>query len=390
MIVGVLGGGQLGRMLALAGYALGFRFRFLDPSPDAPAGQLGELVVGDFTDQKALERFRADLAIVTYELEQLPAASVRSLARHVPVYPPPQALEAAQDRYEEKTLFQHLGIPTPAFALVGSEAELRHAVDRIGLPAIVKTRHGGYDGKGQRVLRGQKDIRTAWEALAPAALVVEEFISFERELSLVAVRGRKGETAFYPLVENRHSNGILRLTLAPAPTLAPGLQTVAEDYAHRLLESLSYVGVLAVEFFECAARLLANEMAPRVHNSGHWTIEGAETSQFENHLRAMLGLPLGPTDALGSTGMLNLVGIVPDVARILEIGGAHLHLYGKRPAPGRKLGHVTFQNKHGAAALEVGLEQLRAVLGLGREPSEAVRFRSGRTERPQLPCGSDL
>lgn len=351
MIVGVLGGGQLGRMLALAGYPLGLRFRFLDPSPDAPAGQVAELVVADYADAAALERFRVGLDVVTYEFESVSAATVRELAPHVPVYPPPQALEVAQDRLHEKTLFQRLDIPTPRFAPVDSEADLRHALGELGLPAVLKTRRCGYDGKGQQVLRRHDDARAAWEALGKVPLLVEAFVPFERELSILAVRGRTGETAFYPLVDNQHHRGILRRSLAPAPGLTPQLQAQAERHARHILEEVGYVGVLAVEFFQHQGQLLANEMAPRVHNSGHWTIEGAVTSQFENHLRAVLGLPLGPTAALGRAVMVNFIGRVPPVEKVLSVPGAHLHLYGKTSLPGRKVGHVTLCNAPGADEL---------------------------------------
>ncbi len=232
---------------------------------------------------------------------------------------------------------------------------------QIGLPAVLKTRRFGYDGKGQMVLRTEADLPPAWDALGRQPLIVEGFVAFEREVSILAVRGRHGETAFYPLVENHHAEGILRLSLAPAPSLTRELQAQAQDYAARVLEALDYVGVLAIEFFERAGQLYANEMAPRVHNSGHWTIEGAETSQFENHLRAVLGLPLGSTVARGHSAMLNLIGVTPDPAAILAVPQAHLHLYGKSARPGRKLGHVTLRAES-ASALENGLAQLRPLI----------------------------
>jgi 5-(carboxyamino)imidazole ribonucleotide synthase len=364
MIVGILGAGQLGRMLALAGYPLGLRFRFLDPAAAPSAGQVAETITADFTDCSALERFRTGLSVATYEFESVPAEVVRSLARHVPLYPPPEALEVAQDRLAEKALFERLGIPTPPFAVVQSEADLRLALDRIGLPAVLKTRRGGYDGKGQTVLRRLRDTSSAWQMLGQAPLLVEGFVPFERELSILAVRGRTGKTLVYPLVENRHCQGILRQSLAPAPRLCQELQAQAEDYARRILEALGYVGVLAVEFFQHGGMLLANEMAPRVHNSGHWTIEGAETSQFENHLRAVLGLPLGSTAALGHCVMVNLIGAVPPVEQLLAVSGAHLHLYGKAPSPNRKLGHVTIRYPAGRDASETRWNQLLRVAGV--------------------------
>lgn len=341
MRIGVLGGGQLGRMLALAGYPLGLGFRFLEPASHAPVGILAELMRGDYDDPRALDDFANGLDRITYEFESIPIESVRELNRRVPVFPPPEALATAQDRLQEKELFNRLDIPTPPFAAIGSFADLETALDRIAPPAVLKTRRLGYDGKGQFVVRAACDARTAWNALGGVPALLESLVAFQREVSILAVRGCARESAFYPLVENHHENGILCLSLAPAPHLSSALQSHAEDYARRVMEALDYVGVLAIEFFECDGRLLANEMAPRVHNSGHWTIEGAETSQFENHLRAILGWPLGGTHAFGCSAMVNLIGTVPAIESIFAIQGAHLHLYGKLPRPGRKLGHVT-------------------------------------------------
>jgi 5-(carboxyamino)imidazole ribonucleotide synthase len=349
-------------MLALAGYPLGLRFRFLDPAPDAPAGQLAEHMAAAYADAAALERFAAGLAAVTYEFENVPVEVARLLERRAPVYPPPAALEAAQDRLVEKRFFQELGIATPPFAPVDTFAGLQAAVEQIGLPAVLKTRRLGYDGKGQRVLRDPSDVAPAWEALAGSPLILEGFVPFERELSILSARGRDGQVAFYPLVENHHRDGILRLSLAPAPGATPALQHQAEQIAVCAMEALDYVGVLAIELFEIGdrhqaigdrqalrsyrllpltSRLVVNEMAPRVHNSGHWTIEGAETSQFENHLRAVLGMPLGSTAPRGYSAMVNLVGALPEPAAVLAVPGAHLHLYAKQPRPGRKVGHIT-------------------------------------------------
>jgi 5-(carboxyamino)imidazole ribonucleotide synthase len=339
--LGVLGGGQLGRMLALAGAPLGLRFRFLDPSPAAPARHLGDFVDGAYEDPEALRRFVQGLDLVTYEFENVPVETARFLGQRVPVFPPPAALEAAQDRLAEKTLFRRLGIPTPAFVPVGSKAELKDAVADVGVPAVLKTRRFGYDGKGQVVLRHAEDADRAWDSLGGVPLILESFVPFDREVSVLAVRGRDGQTALYPLVENRHAGGILRLSQAPAPLLKPTLQAQAEQLAGSILDELGYVGVLAVELFEHDGRLLANEIAPRVHNSGHWTIEGAATSQFANHLRAVLGWPLGDTAVVGHAAMVNLIGSVPLAEAVLRLPGTHLHLYGKAPRPGRKLGHIT-------------------------------------------------
>jgi 5-(carboxyamino)imidazole ribonucleotide synthase len=341
--IGILGGGQLGYMLALAGYPLGLRFRFLDPSPEAPVGRIAPRVTGDFTDRAALQKFAHGLEVVTYEFENVPVDTVHFLAKKVSVFPPPRALEAAQDRLREKELFEKLGIATTEFASVPVAYDLDWAVKKVGLPAVLKTRRMGYDGKGQWILGTAEDVKTAKDGLPKLPFIVERFVPFTRELSVIAVRGKAGETAFYPLVENHHRNGILRLSLAPAPGVGPEIQKAAEDAARKVLESLNYVGILAIEFFESAGKLLANEMAPRVHNSGHWTIEGAVTSQFENHLRAICGLPLGSTTAIGASAMINLIGEVPDSAEVLAIPAAHLHLYGKEPRPARKLGHVTLR-----------------------------------------------
>ena len=343
MSIGILGGGQLGYMLALAGYPLGLRFRFLDPSPEAPVGRIAPRVTGDFSDRAALEKFAHGLEVVTYEFENVPVDAVHFLAKKVSVFPPPGALEAAQDRLREKQLFEKLGIPTTQFASVPAASDLDAALKKVGLPAVLKTRRMGYDGKGQWILKSQEDVRIAKEGLPRLPFIAERFVPFTREISVLAVRGKAGETAFYPLVENHHRKGILRLSLAPAPSVSPQIQRAAEEAARMVLESLNYVGVLAIEFFEHDGELLANEMAPRVHNSGHWTIEGAVTSQFENHLRAINGFPLGSTTAIGSSAMINLIGEVPQPAKVLAIPSAHLHLYGKEPREGRKLGHVTLR-----------------------------------------------
>jgi 5-(carboxyamino)imidazole ribonucleotide synthase len=348
-MIGVLGAGQLGRLLALAGYPLGQRFRFLDPAHEAPVKDLAEFLRADFTDAGALERFASGLEVVTYEFENVPVEVVRKLARHVPVYPPAAALEASQDRLAEKTFFQQLGIPTAPFVPVRTRADLERGVAEVGCPAILKTRRMGYDGKGQCPIREPAGIEQAWQTLAKsrkdgaadAGLLLEGFVRFDRELSQLAVRGSEGAMVFYPLVENHHAEGLLRLSLAPAPNLMPSLENLARAHATRILEALAYVGVLAIEFFQQGEQLIANEMAPRVHNSGHWTIEGADTSQFENHLRAILGLPLGSAEVRGPCAMLNILGELPASPQVLAVPGAHLHLYGKKPRPGRKIGHIT-------------------------------------------------
>ena len=390
MTIGILGGGQLGYMLALAGYPLGLHFRFFDPSPEAPVGRIASRVTAEFSDEAALEKFANGLELVTYEFENVPAAAVRFLAERVPVFPPPAALEAAQDRLREKHLFLKLGIPTTEFAPVADRQALDTAVKKVGLPAMLKTCRMGYDGKGQWLLRTAEDVAHAKNELPAAApstaerhghhtasandapreapreasFILERFVPFTRELSVLAIRARTGETAVYPLVENHHRGGILRLSLAPAPRLDPAIQRAAEEAARSVFDEFQYVGVLAIEFFEQDGRLLANEMAPRVHNSGHWTIEGALTSQFENHLRAVMGLPLGSTHAIGSSAMLNLIGELPDSADVLAIRDAHLHLYGKSPRASRKLGHITLR----AASAEQLASRLAELPGFFHRP----------------------
>lgn len=348
-------------MLALAGYPLGLRFRFVDPVAEAPAGQLAELVQGDYADEATLGRFTEGLELITYEFENVPVSTATRLAQRLPVYPPPAALEVAQDRLAEKTFFQGLGIPTPLFYAVQTQNDLLDGLERTGFPALLKTRRLGYDGKGQKLLHSPNDLETAWLQLGGQPLILEAFVPFERELSILAVRSRSGQVAFYPLVENHHEGGILCKSLAPAPATPARLQHEAERLALRVMEKLDYVGVLAIELFEVGGVLWANEMAPRVHNSGHWTIEGAETSQFENHLRAVLGLPLGSTAARGHSAMLNLIGQRPNTAQVLEIPGAHLHWYGKAVRPGRKVGHITLRAA-APDALEALLKRLEAAL----------------------------
>ena len=341
MTIGILGGGQLGYMLALAGYPLGLHFRFLDPSPEAPVGRIAHRVTADYLDEEALQKFAHGLEVVTYEFENVPVQAARFLAERTAVFPPLAALEEAQDRLREKRLFQKLGISTTEFVEIAKREEFETAVKHVGLPAILKTCQMGYDGKGQRLLRKREDVESAGFELQEPPLILEKFVPFTREVSIIGVRGRAGEIVFYPVVENHHRGGILRLSLAPAPNLTASLQQTAEEAARKVLEALDYTGALCMEFFEVEGKLLVNEMAPRVHNSGHWTIEGAVTSQFENHLRAILGLPLGSTAAVGYSAMVNLIGELPEADGVLMVPNSHLHLYGKTPRPGRKLGHVT-------------------------------------------------
>ena len=341
MRVGIVGGGQLGRMLAIAGYPLDIRCTTLDPARDSSASQVAPSIVGPYDDREALARLAEDADVVTYEFENVPVDGARFLMELAPLFPSADALEIAQDRVSEKVLFDDVRLPTARYEAVATPDQLRSAVDRVGTPALLKTRRLGYDGKGQAVFHDAVLAEDAWRAIGEVPSILEQVVDFARELSIIGVRGRDGSVAFYPLVENHHREGILRRSIAPAPDLTPELQALAESHARAVMDRLEYVGVMAIELFQLGDELLGNEIAPRVHNSGHWTIEGAETSQFENHLRAITGMPLGSTKVRGSSAMVNLIGTVPDTADIAAIAGAHLHLYGKEPRPGRKLGHVT-------------------------------------------------
>ncbi|MCK6448777.1 MAG: 5-(carboxyamino)imidazole ribonucleotide synthase [Planctomycetes bacterium] len=341
MKLGIVGGGQLARMLALAAHPLGVRVQALCARPEDSAGRVTSALFESGDRLRDLRSLAAESDVVTYEHENLDPHDLRSACESKPIGPPVRALELSQDRLLEKRFLRGLGIPVAAFVPVESREELECAVAMLGLPSILKTRRGGYDGRGQHLLRDDFDVSLAWSRLGGRPLVLEQLVSFDRELSLVVVRDRVGEVRCYPLVENVHVDGILRATLAPAADVDPRIQRLAEDYARRIVGALDYVGVLAIELFECGDELLVNELAPRVHNSGHWTIEGAETSQFENHVRAVCGLPLGSTRAHGTSVMLNLLGTLPPRDALLAIPGAHLHVYDKSEAPGRKLGHLT-------------------------------------------------
>jgi 5-(carboxyamino)imidazole ribonucleotide synthase len=342
MTVGVVGGGQLGRMLALAGYPLGLDFLFLDPSREAPAGRVAPVVHGEFTDPQLLQWLSRECEVLTFDWENLPAGALRKHARgaaRARICPPVAALAVAQDRVAEKRLFERLGIPTTRWRAVGSRPALARALRDIGLPGVLKTRRMGYDGKGQARIRSVEDAQNAWDALGKVPLLYEEWVPYDCEVSVIGARSTRGETVVYPLNGNVHVDGILRLTRAPFGRAA--WQRLATRYLTRCLEHFRYTGVLTIEFFVRNGHLIANEMAPRVHNSGHWTLEGCVTSQFENHLRAILGLPLGSTRPVGHSAMINLIGELPARERLLAFAGLHLHTYGKQPRPGRKLGHCT-------------------------------------------------
>jgi 5-(carboxyamino)imidazole ribonucleotide synthase len=341
MKIGILGAGQLARMIALAGYPLGLKFIVLDPSKDACSSQLADHLHGDYDDPALLAQLAEQSDVVTYEFENVPAKVAEFLAQRTKIYPPPAALQKAQDRLVEKSFFRELGIPTPDFMPVDNLEGLRKAAAKLGYPAILKTRRLGYDGKGQALLKSENDLAAAWESVQGYACILEAFVPFSREVSIIAARSVSGGVAFYPLSENAHQGGILRVAECKAND---PLQAQAEELVSRLLEALDYVGVIALELFDDSGRLLANEFAPRVHNSGHWTIEGAETSQFENHLRAILDWPLGSTAALHHAAMVNFIGGLPPASDVLDIADVHMHWYGKDPRKGRKVAHATVRS----------------------------------------------
>lgn len=373
-VLGILGGGQLARMLALAAAPLGVKTLVVDSAADACAGQVAPLVVADWTDYDALDRFAREVDVVTFDFENVPAETAHWLAQRVAVFPAPRALAVAQDRLAEKTLFRECGLMTPEFQAVDTREDLDRALATVGAPAILKTRRLGYDGKGQFRIKTLADADAAWAALGAQAqahgLILEAFVPFERELSVVAVRSRHGDFRTWPLTQNWHTDGVLSLSLAPAPDIA-ALQERATDLARTLAEKLEYVGVFALELFVKNGELLGNEMAPRVHNSGHWTIEGALTSQFENHVRAVLGLPLGDTSARGLSVMFNWIGELPDAAPVLDAVDAHWHDYGKQPREGRKVGHATVCAPDAARLVE-RLTGIAHALGRDQQAEPAV------------------
>lgn len=337
--IGIIGAGQLGQMLGYAGQRLGLECVFLDPSDKPPAATVGPVLKFSFDSEEGLARLAREVDVITYEFENVPVEAVRKLPEGTIVYPPPGALEFAQDRLAEKDLFRKLDIPVPGFRSVETADDLRAASRDLGLPIVLKTRRLGYDGKGQRVVHDETEIEAAFEELGAKDLIAEQWVPFDFEVSAIGARNASGAIAHYPLSRNEHRDGILHISRAPGE-FAP-LQKTATDYLERLMHELEYVGVLALELFVRGDTLLANEFAPRVHNSGHWTIEGAQTSQFENHLRAILDMPPGPTDMTAPAGMLNLIGSMPEDRESFENPPCFLHDYGKEPRPGRKLGHVT-------------------------------------------------
>ncbi len=339
--IGILGGGQLARMLVEAGTPLGQEFLILDPARDACAGAIAPRMTADWDDESALVNFARQVDVATFDFENVPADTARFLAQRTQVFPAPDALAVAQDRLAEKTLFREIGIDTPAFMPVDTREDLDRAVAQIGLPAVLKTRRFGYDGKGQRLLRESADIDAAWQDLGGSPLIVEAFVAFDHEVSIIGVRSRDEDFRTWPLTRNWHRDGVLAASLGLHGTGAGRVADTAKSHARAIAERLEYVGVFALELFVVGDRVLGNEIAPRVHNSGHWTIEGCICSQFENHLRAVLGLPLGETTVLAPSVMLNWIGEVPDMRIALAEPRVHWHDYGKAARPGRKVGHAT-------------------------------------------------
>ena len=359
MRIGILGGGQLARMLALAGHSLGYRSVVLCPEPDPPAAPVAEILQGDYGDAQAIRRLREQTDVITFEFENVPAHILTKSDNGV-FQPPIKALEISQDRLLEKNLFRELGIPTAPFVPINSvENSLK---ERLPFPGILKTRRLGYDGKGQRRVHNDSELRKAFEELGSVPCILEGVVDFERELSILAVRSTTKELVVYPLAENTHHHGILRISRAPA-LVSDSTASSAREIAMAILGRLDYSGVLAVEMFEKDGTLYANEIAPRVHNSGHWTQNGARTSQFENHMRAVVGAPLGSTESHSPTVMVNLIGSVPSAAKLLKIPGLSLHLYGKTPRPNRKLGHVNITPSSGAN-FETTVDHVKTLVGV--------------------------
>ena len=375
--VGILGAGQLARMLAQAGRPMGLKFIFLDPAKDACAAEFGEHICAEWDDEVALRQLAQRSDIVTFEFENVPDSTARLIESLCPMYPTSRALFKSQDRIREKSMLQELGIPVAPFQAVSSRTELASAVEKIGLPCVLKTRRFGYDGKGQMVLRFQEDMERAWHELGDHDLICESFVSFDVECSIVSARASDGETVFWPLTRNLHRDGILAISMVPS--FDSDLQIAAEALAKTLLDHLDYTGVMTLELFLKDGQLLANEFAPRVHNSGHWSIDGARTSQFENHLRAICGLSLGPTGNTSRALMFNLLGAMPAFAKQhaanpQSIPGLHWHDYRKAAREGRKIGHVTV-SAESDAGLRARAAQLASELGVAAELNLETMFK---------------
>jgi 5-(carboxyamino)imidazole ribonucleotide synthase len=346
-------------MMALAAYPLGIECRFVDSQPLAPGGLIAPLRVAALDDETELKALAQEVDVLTFDIENVSVQALELLSSIVPVRPPPAIVARGQDRLLEKQMFESLGIPTAPYLAIDSAEDLTRAAAELDWPIVLKARRLGYDGRGQRIANSADELAGAWQALDASPAIAEAWVEFECEVSLIGVRGQTGQIAFYPLSENRHRDGMLESSIAPFS--ADGPQAQAQSWMTTMMEQHDYIGVLTIEFFVTAAGLIANEIAPRVHNSGHWTIEGAETSQFENHVRAILGLPLGSTRTHGTALMRNLIGSVPPLGKLLAIDGLHLHDYGKEPRPARKVGHCTLLAPDRPTAIE-RLSELESLL----------------------------
>ena len=363
--LGILGGGQLAQMLAMAALPLGIRCHIYEPAADAPAQHVAYHHQSSYAQHATLKIFAERVAVITYEFENVPSTAADYLATLKPIHPQPKALTICQDRLFEKQFVTEQGFMTAPFAAVDSTKGVSQSINNIRLPAIAKTRRMGYDGKGQQRINTLTEAYQVMVDLAGQDIILEGVVNFTRELSIIAVRDAQGHTVRYPLIENHHHQGILRLSLAPAPNVHPLIEAQADAMAKLLTNALDYVGVLTIECFEVMTpngpTLLINELAPRVHNSGHWSIEGSMTSQFENHVRAVCGLPLGPVAPRGISAMINLIGAIPNPADVPP--GTFIHLYHKDARPGRKVGHLTIVARNMASLLRK-IEECRSLPGV--------------------------
>lgn len=353
--IGILGGGQLAMMMAQAAKKIGVNTLVLDASADACAGSVSELITAEFHDPTALQVLSERCDVITIDFENVPTATLQAFSDDLPCYPQAEFLTVVQDRWLEKTMLRESGIPTPDFFMVDSRPDLLSAVEQTGYPAVLKTRRFGYDGKGQMILRQPEDLEHAWRRFEGHALILEAFVNYDRECSIIAVRNRAGEIDYYPIADNAHTDGILHQSRAPSALADDHLISTAQRYIKQLLDDNQYVGVLTLELFVVGEQLLANEIAPRVHNSGHWSIEGTKCSQFENHIRALADMPLGDTSAITETLMINCIGQMPDVSMFNQ-AGLTVHDYGKAPRAGRKVGHITLTNTDADALLAMAAE----------------------------------
>lgn len=348
MRVAIVGGGQLARMLALAGLRLGMQFSFLLDSKDRRETDcidgLGKQVLLEADpDWQAVFDALGEPDLITVEKEQIDPEVLQALSRFCPVYPSPPAFEDCSYRQRQKQILQQLQIPTSPWCYLNEGGDLPQDIDRLRYPLFAKSTHNAYDGRNQFILKDRQALRSFWQQQVESSWIVEESVDFTRELSIIAVRSAEGEMCFYPAVENHHRNGVLIYSISPAPEISSQQQGVLEDYARRIMATMGYIGVLAIECFQAGDKMIVNEIAPRVHNSGHWTSNGSITCQFENHLRAVAGLPLGATDSIGHTAMVNLLGVDAPPLGLLSSRSA-LHWYNKTSRPGRKVGHINLHN----------------------------------------------